>query len=675
MNTGNRLKNESRKSGKHMAMLGAGLCLYMAAVLMSAARPAYASAVHWQDAFIMQAQSALQNAPDASFYLIDLDGGDVPALIINYGSVAGSEEIFTWQGDHLSSWMYEYYAFGYIPGTGQVHIGGGRQGGYYDEIYRFQDGSFILLASGTYTMNGTDIARDADGKFIMNDQFDYTWAGQAVGAQQYLLSLNAVYDTASEVSPYDTKYDLNGLIQALNDYTAGPQVITGQPASPVDSSGPGNFDNPEAGQIAGQTGGQMNMDFVSSDVSEYPNVKLYFDCSDSYGHPLTLTSLSGTLRETIAGGSEIERTIRSIEKLDGNQGLSIDIVADKSGSMEDDLWTMQNIMSDFVRSLDYSTGDQVEILSFDSYVMYMCTYTQDISLLLNGISNMTAYGDTALYDALYTGVMNAGSRAGARCVIGFTDGEDNQSMFSAQEVVNLAQQREVPVYLIGTSWADAGTLSYICTQTGGYYWSINDISGIGQILQTIYADQKEMYCVEYESDPGADPYAARTVSCSLSDGVYQCGISGLSFQATPVISQAQHASRYELIRGDVSWTQANNACISRGGHLATITSQGEMNELVRMCEAYGVKYCWIGGYTSVRNNAAFGHWITGEPFTFTAWYPGEPSRNDHDGTPEFYLMLWNVEGVWSWNDQRDDLIATGLPYFVGNIGYICEYES
>ena len=651
MKTENRLKNKSGRGRKQTAILAAGLFLYMAAAVMTAGRPAQASTVHWQDAFIMQAQSALQNAPDSSFYLIDLDGDDVLEMIINYGSVAGSEEIFSWYGDHLTSWMYEYYAFGYIPGTSQVHIGGGRQGGYYDEIYRYQDGSFILLASGTYTMNGTDIARDADGKFIMNDQFDYTWAGQAVSAQQYLLSLNAVYDTASEVSPYDTRYDLNGLIQALNDHAAGPQVI------------------------AGQTGGQMNMEFVSSDVSEYPNVRLYFDCSDSYGQPLTLTSLSGTIRETIAGGAEIERTIRSIEKLVGNQGLSIDIVADKSGSMEDDLWTMQSIMSDFVRSLDYSTGDEVEILSFDSYVMYMCTYTQDISLLLNGISNMTAYGNTALYDALYTGVMNAGSRAGARCVIGFTDGEDNESMFSAQDVINLAQQREVPVYLIGTSWADADTLSYICTQTGGYYWSIDNISGIGQILQTIYANQKEMYCVEYESDPGADPYAARTVSCLLSDGVYQGGISGLSFQATPVISQVQHTSRYELIKGDVSWTQANNACIARGGHLATITSQEEMNELVRMCEAYGVKYCWIGGYTSVRNNTAFGHWITGEPFNFTAWYPGEPSRNDHDGTPEFYLMLWNVEGAWSWNDQRDDLIATGLSYFAGNIGYICEYES
>ena len=65
-----------------------------------------------------------------------------------------------------------------------------------------------------------------------------------------------------------------------------------------------------------------------------------------------------------------------------------------------------------------------------------------------------------------------------------------------------------------------------------------------------------------------------------------------------------------------------------------------------------------------------------QPFAYTAWFPGEPSRNDKDGTPEFYLMLWYVQDYWSWNDQRDDVINdTGLSYFLGNTGYICEYED
>ena len=68
-----------------------------------------------------------------------------------------------------------------------------------------------------------------------------------------------------------------------------------------------------------------------------------------------------------------------------------------------------------------------------------------------------------------------------------------------------------------------------------------------------------------------------------------------------------------------------------GGHLATITSQAEMDELAALVDAQDIKNAWIGGYTSVRNGAAFGHWITGEVFDFAKWYPGEPSRNDKDG--------------------------------------------
>ena len=113
--------------------------------------------------------------------------------------------------------------------------------------------------------------------------------------------------------------------------------------------------------------------------------------------------------------------------------------------------------------------------------------------------------------------------------------------------------------------------------------------------------------------------------------------------------------------------------MTKGGHLATITTQEEMDKLVAMTDAAGIKNAWIGGYTSVRDGKAFGHWVTGEAFDFAKWYPGEPSRNDKDGTPEFYLVLWNVKGEWSFNDERDDMVSQ--KYLKGKCGYICEYEN
>lgn len=97
---------------------------------------------------------------------------------------------------------------------------------------------------------------------------------------------------------------------------------------------------------------------------------------------------------------------------------------------------------------------------------------------------------------------------------------------------------------------------------------------------------------------------------------------------------------------------------------------------VAMASEKELRFVWMGGYTSIRNDVAYGHWITGEPFEFQPWYPGEPSRTDEDGAAEMYLMLWQVNDEWSWNDQRNDPVGdTGLAYFKGKTGYICEYED
>ena len=420
---------------------------------------------------------------------------------------------------------------------------------------------------------------------------------------------------------------------------------------------------------------QAQIRLVSADVSEFPKVRLYVRCEDSSGQTLTLSSPTARIRETSAGGKDIERTIKKVEQLKGNQGLGVELLTDKSGSMRYDLASMQRVMTEFIDSLDYKSGDKVEIISFDSFIMYMCDFTDQKDLLKNGVSNMTAYGDTALYDALVTGIENAGARTGANCVIAFTDGVDNVSRHTYEEAINLALQKEIPVYIIGTSGADQGILQDICTRTGGQYWNVNDIMDIGEIYEKIYANQKDMYCIEYETDGDSDAYAQRIISCILKDGKYGGVFKGQEFTAIKKQEIQKHSSRYEIVREDISWTAAKEKARAKGGHLVTITSADEEKQMEKMAADAGVKYCWIGGYTSVRDNQAFGHWTTGESFSYTNWFAGEPSRNDKDGTPEFYLMLWNVQGAWSWNDQRDDVINSGLEYFKGNVGYIIEYEQ
>lgn len=144
----------------------------------------------------------------------------------------------------------------------------------------------------------------------------------------------------------------------------------------------------------------------------------------------------------------------------------------------------------------------------------------------------------------------------------------------------------------------------------------------------------------------------------------------------PVVT---YVSEYEVIAADVSWQEARQACEARGGSLVVITSEEEYNRVCAYANQSGLSYIWLGGcISSAGEEWGNGSWITGEDWTYARWYPGEPSKQDEDGTQEFYLCMWNAkfnkeEIGWTFNDQRNDIVAD-FPKVSGKIGYICEYK-
>jgi hypothetical protein len=86
---------------------------------------------------------------------------------------------------------------------------------------------------------------------------------------------------------------------------------------------------------------------------------------------------------------------------------------------------------------------------------------------------------------------------------------------------------------------------------------------------------------------------------------------------------------YELVRkGDITWEAARADAETRGGHLVTVTSQAEWDEVYKLTlEAERLGYA-LGGYFPLgllRDNASRTHrWITGEPFEFALWVEGYP---------------------------------------------------
>ncbi len=92
---------------------------------------------------------------------------------------------------------------------------------------------------------------------------------------------------------------------------------------------------------------------------------------------------------------------------------------------------------------------------------------------------------------------------------------------------------------------------------------------------------------------------------------------------------------FQVIMGRINWFDAQNDAVAKGGHLATITSQGEWTRC-RATPGYS-RNLWLGGVQSGGPEPAGGWgWVTGEAWTGDAWSKGEP--NNAGG--EDHLVTW-----------------------------------
>ena len=100
--------------------------------------------------------------------------------------------------------------------------------------------------------------------------------------------------------------------------------------------------------------------------------------------------------------------------------------------------------------------------------------------------------------------------------------------------------------------------------------------------------------------------------------------------------------------GNLTWAQARDDAVLRGGHLATVTSLDEHNQLVAQVGSPGSS--WLGGTDEAVEGTW--KWITGEPWNYTRWSSGEPNNNGG----EHYLQYANNANML-WNDAFGTTIS------------------
>ena len=128
---------------------------------------------------------------------------------------------------------------------------------------------------------------------------------------------------------------------------------------------------------------------------------------------------------------------------------------------------------------------------------------------------------------------------------------------------------------------------------------------------------------------------------------------------------------YERISGTIDWNTANANATSRGGYLATLTSQEENEFIVTGYGGSNISGFHIGGVQPVASQEPAGGWgwVTGETWSYTNWNGGEPNNGAGAFLEENRLQYaWNANNG-TWNDISNSL-ANGATR-----GYIVEYNQ
>lgn len=244
--------------------------------------------------------------------------------------------------------------------------------------------------------------------------------------------------------------------------------------------------------------------YAQADVSEDNLIKLYLQSeSDSVWDKNDIWVYEKENGKDTWNKCEMQ----SVEKVRDKGGLSIDIVADVSGSMDGCFGDMQDVVAEFARSTSDNT--KLGLAELSSTYTRIDGFTDDKEQIVSDVYDLTCYGLTSLYYTLYSSVLYAAQSKGARCVIAFTDGINEPYGtgydYTEYDVIDIARQYKVPVYIIGIGYdVDSYVLEEIADSTGGFYDNV-DVYSSGMssywsgIYQRIYEEQQNMYQLSYKT--------------------------------------------------------------------------------------------------------------------------------------------------------------------------------
>jgi len=232
-------------------------------------------------------------------------------------------------------------------------------------------------------------------------------------------------------------------------------------------------------------------------------VVLHTTVTDKSGHLVTdLPQSAFTVYE-----NGVSQSIKSFKRED--VPVSMGLIIDNSGSMRDKRAKVEAAALALVK--DSNKDDEVFVVNFNDEAFldnpHGKDFTSDIKEMEEALTRIDSRGGTAMRDAIRMSIDHLKEKAhkDKKVLVVVTDGNDNSSGISLENLVKASQTSEVLIYGIGLLSEEERreakraerALNDLAVATGGESFFPKDVNEVERIAHTVARDIRNQYTIQY----------------------------------------------------------------------------------------------------------------------------------------------------------------------------------
>src|SRR5438874_9626805 len=185
--------------------------------------------------------------------------------------------------------------------------------------------------------------------------------------------------------------------------------------------------------------------------------------------------------------------------------VSMGLIVENSGSMRTKRGRVEAAALTLVKSSNRQ--DEVFIVNFNDEAFLDHAFTSDVKELERGLAKIDSHGGTAMRGAIRMSIdyLKENGKTDKKVLVVVTDGDDNNSSGTLENLVKAAQQSEVLIYTVGLLSEEekrearraTRALNAIAEATGAKSYYPKELKDVDGVCQQVAHDIRSQYIITY----------------------------------------------------------------------------------------------------------------------------------------------------------------------------------